>query len=183
MERRNFLTSAALTAASYEQVMGANDRVRLGIIGCGGRGRYVGKFMSEAPGAQFVAAADVYLRNAEQARALGNGGEVTVFQDFRKLLERKDVDAVLIATPDHWHALTTMFACQAGKDVYVEKPLAHNIHEGRVMVEAAVWRLKIRAVMALKTVLTLTGTRWSSRARNARQNISSSASHSHQPSM
>jgi len=65
------------------------------------------------------------------------GPGARAFKDFRKLLEQKDVDAVLIATPDHWHAIPTVLACQAGKDVYVEKPLAHNIREGRAMVDAA----------------------------------------------
>lgn len=136
MDRRSFLTSAALSASSYQRVLGANERVRVGLIGCGGRGRYVGKFMAEAPNTQFVATADVYLPNAHAARDWA-GGDAKAFQDFRKLLELKDVDAVLIATPDHWHAIPTVLACQAGKDVYVEKPLAHNIHEGRAMVEAA----------------------------------------------
>ena len=136
MDRRRFLTSAALSAASYRQVLGANEQVRVGLIGCGGRGRYVGKFMAEAPNTRFVATADVYLPNADAARGWA-GGDAKAFQDFRKLLEMKDVDAVLIATPDHWHAIPTVLACQAGKDVYVEKPLAHNIHEGRVMVDAA----------------------------------------------
>src|SRR5690349_2022889 len=115
--------------------MGANERVRVGLIGCGGRGRYVGGFMREAPGVEFVACADVYLPNAERAKQWA-GPEAAAYQDFRKLLERKDVDAVLVATPDHWHAIPTVLACQAGKDVYVEKPLAHNIREGRAMVEA-----------------------------------------------
>ena len=126
MHRREFL----LTAASASRVMGANEKVRLGLIGCGGRGRYVTQFMTSTPDAELVAAADVSLPGAE---AMG----VAAFQDFRKLLDRKDVDAVVVATPDHWHAIPTVLACQAGKDVYVEKPLAHNIREGRAMVEAA----------------------------------------------
>jgi predicted dehydrogenase len=78
----------------------------------------------------------VYRKNAEAAREWA-GPQATAHTDFRELLERKDVDAVLVATPDHWHAIVTILACQAGKDVYVEKPLAHNIREGRAMVEAA----------------------------------------------
>jgi predicted dehydrogenase len=136
MVRRVFLTSAALSAASYQRVLGANNRVRLGLIGCGGRGRYVARFMAEAPDTEFVATADVFLPNAESARQWA-GASARAFQDFRQLLELNDVDAVLIATPDHWHAIPTVLACQAGKDVYVEKPLAHNIYEGRKMVEAA----------------------------------------------
>jgi predicted dehydrogenase len=116
--------------------MAASDRIVVGLIGCGGRGRYVARLMREAPGVEFAAAADVYLPKAEQAREW-MGARAQALQDFRKLLERKDIDAVLIATPDHWHAIPAILACQAGKDVYVEKPLAHNIREGRAMVNAA----------------------------------------------
>jgi predicted dehydrogenase len=92
--------------------------------------------MREAEGVEFGATADVYLPNAERARDWA-GPRAQAYQDFRRLLERKDIDAVLVATPDHWHAAATVLACQAGKDVYVEKPLAHNVREGRAMVNAA----------------------------------------------
>ena len=134
MQRRTVLAGA--TAVSASRVMGANDRVRLGLIGCGGRGRYVGGFMKEAPGAEFVAVADVYEPFAARAREWSGGGAET-YKDFRRLLERKDVDAVLIATPDHWHIPAAVLACRAGKDVYVEKPLTHHVHEGRSLIEAA----------------------------------------------
>jgi predicted dehydrogenase len=110
--------------------------VVVGLIGCGGRGRNVAKLMREVPGVEFAAVCDVYEPNAASAKEWA-GQRARVFKDFRKLLEDKDVDAVLVATPDHWHAIPTVLACQAGKDVYVEKPLAHNIKEGRAMVEAA----------------------------------------------
>jgi predicted dehydrogenase len=85
---------------------------------------------------RFVAVCDVYDNNSAAAkRWAGDGCES--YRDFRKVLDRSDVDAVLVATPDHWHAIPTILACQAGKDVYVEKPLAHNIREGRAMIEAA----------------------------------------------
>jgi len=135
MRRRQFLASAA-TALAAGRAMGANDRVSIGLIGCGGRGRYVAGLMREAPGVEYVAAADVYLPNAERVQQWA-GPNARAFQDFRRLLEMKDVDAVHIATPDHWHAIPTVLACQAGKDVYVEKPLAHNVREGRAMVNAA----------------------------------------------
>jgi predicted dehydrogenase len=134
MQRRQFLTAAGLLAA--QRVMGANDHVTIGLIGCGGRGRYVAGLMREAPGVEFAATADVYLPNAERAKEWA-GPSATAYQDFRRLLERKDIDAVLVATPDHWHATVTVLACQAGKDVYAEKPLAHNVREGRAMVNAA----------------------------------------------
>ncbi|MBI3207453.1 MAG: Gfo/Idh/MocA family oxidoreductase [Candidatus Solibacter usitatus] len=136
MDRRTVLTTA-LSAAAYQRVSGANDRIRLGIIGSGGRGRYVGGFMKTAPDVEFVAAADVSIPIAERAAQALGGPNATVFQDFRKLLERKDIDAVLVATPDHWHAMATVLAIRAGKHVYVEKPLAHNVKEGRAMVDAA----------------------------------------------
>ncbi len=134
MQRRTLL--AGFPAASMSRIMGANDRVRLGLIGCGGRGRYVGGFMKETPGAEFVAVADVYEAYAERARQWA-GGAAQTYQDFRKLLERKDVDAVLIATPDHWHIPAAVLACRAGKDAYVEKPFTHHVAEGRAIIEAA----------------------------------------------
>jgi len=92
--------------------------------------------MKEAPGAEFVAVADVYEPFTERAREWAGGGAER-YKDFRRLLERKDVDAVLIATPDHWHIPAAVLACQAGKDVYVEKPVSHNVREGRKIIEAA----------------------------------------------
>lgn len=132
MQRRHFL----LSAAAAPRVAGANGRVRLGLVGCGGRGRLVARLMREAPNVEFVATADVYKPNAEAAREWA-GPAAQAYTDFRKLIERQDVDAVVVATPDHWHAGITVLACEAGKDVYVEKPLAHNIREGRAMVQAA----------------------------------------------
>ena len=133
MQRRDFLSGAALSAG---RVVGANDRVVVGLIGCGGRGRYVARLMREAPGVEFGAVCDVYEPNAVRAREWA-GPRARAYKDFRTLLEQKDIDAVQISTPDHWHAIPTVLACQAGKDVYVEKPLAHNIREGRAMVQAA----------------------------------------------
>jgi predicted dehydrogenase len=140
MQRREFIktgvTAGALTALSFKRVLGANDRVRLALIGCGGRGRDVAGLMRQAPGAEYVAACDVYEPNARAAKEWA-GATARQFSDFRRVLEQKDIDAVHVATPDHWHAAITVLACQAGKDVYVEKPLAHNVREGRQMVEAA----------------------------------------------
>jgi predicted dehydrogenase len=143
MKRRDFIKQSlpgtamiATTAASAKRILGANDRVRLGLIGCGGRGMDVATAMRKAPGTEYVAVCDVYEANANAAREWA-GTAARAFGDFRKLLEQKDVDAVHIATPDHWHAIIMVLACQAGKDVYVEKPLAHNVREGRAMVVAA----------------------------------------------
>ena len=101
MQRREFLGAAAVAAA--QRVIGANDRVTVGLIGCGGRGRYVAGLMREAPSVEFAATADVYLPNAERAKEWA-GPTARSYQDFRRLLEQKDIDAVLVATPDHWHA-------------------------------------------------------------------------------
>ena len=133
-------TARASTAASQDRVAGANRRVRVGLIGCGGQGS--GDLRNALRlGAQVVALCDVddeqAARTAQRVdREFNQKPELTT-RDFRRVLERPDVDAVIIATPDHWHALPTVMACQAGKDVYVEKPLALTIGEGRVMVNAA----------------------------------------------
>ena len=137
--RRNFVKSTgslALTALSYSRVMGANDRVNVALIGCGGRGRGVARSMREVPNVAYTAVADVYKPNAELARTWA-GADAASHSDFRKVLDLKDVDAVHIATPDHWHCIASVLACEAGKDVYVEKPTSLTVHEGRVMVNAA----------------------------------------------
>src|SRR5438552_6859145 len=123
MERRYFLKASGvgLTALSASRVRGANDRLNMGLIGCGGRGRFVARFIREAPNVSYGAVADVYKRNGETAREWA-GSDARFYSDFRKLLDQKDIDAVQIATPDHWHAIATVLACQAGKDVSVEKP-------------------------------------------------------------
>jgi predicted dehydrogenase len=143
MQRRQFIRQvvgtsavASLTAVSAGRVLGANDRVNVGLIGCGTRGTAVARLMAQVPGVAFVAVCDVYEPNAARAKEWAGAG-CDSHGDFRKVLDRKDVDAVLVAPPDHWHAIPTVLACQAGKDVYVEKPLAHNIREGRAMVDAA----------------------------------------------
>lgn len=144
MNRRTLLKRAAYTAAvattalSYERVYGANERINLALIGCGLRGRQVAALMARAPDVSYVAVCDVSDATVESARnANFVAKDAQGYKDFRKLIDRKDIHAVHVATPDHWHAIPTVFACQAGKDVYVEKPLAHNVREGRMMVEAA----------------------------------------------
>ncbi|HTV56716.1 MAG TPA: Gfo/Idh/MocA family oxidoreductase, partial [Terriglobia bacterium] len=143
MKRREFMTGVLGTAAAFpagapaaRNVLGANARVNLGWIGCGGRGTYDANLVRQTPNVEIIAVSDVYEPHARAALQTV-GSRCEPYRDFRKLLERKDIDAVLIATPDHWHAAVTVLACQAGKDVYVEKPLAHTIDEGRKMVAAA----------------------------------------------
>jgi predicted dehydrogenase len=140
MNRRQFITGTAKTAVAFsalsaQRVFGANERVNVALIGCGGRGMFDAKLMHAVPGVDFVAVCDVYDPRAAEARDWA-GSRAKSFRDFRKVLELTDVDAVLIATPDHWHAIPTVLACQAGKDVYVEKPLAHNVREGRAIIAA-----------------------------------------------
>jgi predicted dehydrogenase len=137
LTRRNFAKGAGVaTALSYSRVLGANDRVRLGYIGLGNRGDQVHEAFLEHGDQQTVAVCDLredYMDFAiKKSRATPKK-----YKDYRKVLEDKDVDAVVIATPDHWHALMFIEACNAGKDVYVEKPLSLTVFEGRKMVEAA----------------------------------------------
>ena len=136
MLRRSFLQSSGLTALAASRVIGANDRVNLALIGCGARGRGVARTLRDANNAAYIAVADVYGPNRETARAWAGAGD-KAFGDFRKLLDLKEVDAVHIATPDHWHAIIAVLSAAAGKDVYVEKPTSLTIREGRAMVNAA----------------------------------------------
>jgi predicted dehydrogenase len=138
--RRDFaktVTAAGVsTALSRMRVLGANDRIRLGFVGLGNRGDQVLDGFLEHKDAEVVAIADLYEPYLDfAARKIGTSPRQ--LQDYRKLLEMKDVDAVVIATPDHWHALQTIHAFEAGKDVYVEKPLSLCVAEGRKMVESA----------------------------------------------
>jgi len=139
LSRRTLLgggAAAALSAAAYRRVMGANDRLGLGFIGFGLIGkRHVLDFRDQ-PDAKIAAIAEVHRGRRAEAVALA-GGSARAYADFRALLDDHDVDAVVVSTPDHWHALMTMLACAAGKDVYVEKPLSLFPREGRWMVEVA----------------------------------------------
>src|SRR3990170_2982716 len=121
MTRRDFggRVAGLATALSYSRVMGANDRVRLGLIGIGNRGDQVHDAFLEHGDAQTVAVCDLREDYMDLA-ARKSRGTPKRFRDYRKLLDDKDVDAVVIATPDHWHALQMIDACHAGKDVYVE---------------------------------------------------------------
>lgn len=130
------LAASKSTASSAEKVVGANDRIRLGVIGVANRGgQLINAFMKHAD-MEIVALCDVDKRTLAKAKARCGGNQDT-YGDFRKLIERNDIDAVIVATPDHWHAIQTIDACNAGKDVYVEKPVSLTIHEGRQMVKAA----------------------------------------------
>jgi predicted dehydrogenase len=141
LARRDFLrgagtATAAMTAASYSRVLGANDRIQLGLIGCGDRGTAVMNLFIKTDQVQVTALCDIYEAHIERARQRGATG-AKGFADHRKLLETKGLDAVLIATPDHWHAATAIDALNAKKDVYVEKPLTLMPEEGPEIVKAA----------------------------------------------
>jgi len=137
LSRRDFTRgAAAATAAGYSRIMGANERIRMGFVGLGNRGDQVHDAFLEHGDSQTVAVCDLrddYLDFAVKK----SRGTPARYKDYRKLLEDKNVDAVAIATPDHWHALMFIDACNAGKDVYVEKPLSLTVYEGRRMVETA----------------------------------------------
>jgi len=139
--RREFAKAGAAATMALgvlhpERVLGANERIRLGFIGVANRGgQLLDAFLPHAD-AEIVALCDVSRSTLDRA-CQRLGGKAATYGDFRKLLDQKNIDAVVIATPDHWHALQTIAACHAGKDVYVEKPLSITVVEGRRMVETA----------------------------------------------
>ena len=137
LHRRDLFRSAAatLTAASFSRLLGANDKIRLGVIGAGNRGLSVMADFQKNSAVEVAAVCDIYGDHTDQA--LQKARSARGFNDHRRLLDLQDIDAVLIATPDHWHAATTIDALQAGKDVYVEKPLSLTIEEGPRIVKAA----------------------------------------------
>ena len=138
--RRQFLPGLAASVATVYGargiVLGANDAIRLGLIGCSGQGVGDLRDCLKAPNTKAVALCDI--DPAQLAKAAQRiGGNVETTADFRRILDRKDIDAVIIATPDHWHAIPALQALQAGKDLYLEKPIGHTIHEGQLLVKAA----------------------------------------------
>ena len=160
LDRRSFLKSSLLTTASLtvfsalgadkstkrkarvpvaSRATGSNDDIRFAVVGFGGRGMSHIEGLREVKGARMVALCDVDQaildREVKKYRDLGE--KIEAYTDLRKLLENKDIDVVSFATPNHWHALGAIWAMQAGKDVYVEKPVSHNVWEGRRMVEVA----------------------------------------------
>ena len=139
MDRRHFLMGSAAALGAASSAFGSpGDTVRIGQIGVGkavtggghGRGRDHIAGYGRLPNVEIVAVADVDPKNLDEGAALiekSKGKKPQCYADFRKMLEDKSIDAVSIATPNHWHALIAIWACQAGKDVYVEKPCSHNI--------------------------------------------------------
>ena len=172
--RRDFLTKSTIAAAGLSlgagafpvsgKVLGTNDKIRMGFIGVGNRGSQLLNLFMSNPDCEIAALCDAYepylLRNRSAVNAryikdmdgqIPRMGELFTtkpkqYKDWQKLLEDKSIDAVCIATPDHWHALQTIAAIQAGKDVYVEKPLTITINEGRKMIEAQAASKQVVAV-------------------------------------
>jgi predicted dehydrogenase len=148
ISRRDFLRTAAKTTAGLsafsgitflahpERVFGANDRVRVAVCGLRGRGKDHLSAYSHLSNVEIAALCDVD-ENVLRSRLGEVSGKPQSYVDVRKLLEDKSIDAISIATPNHWHSLMAIWACQAGKDVYVEKPCSHNLWEGRQLVRAA----------------------------------------------
>lgn len=141
--RRDFISKTArtaagagvtLAAASWSSVLGANDRIRLGVIGTGNRGQDVMAAFLKQPGVDVVALCDAYDTHLNGALEK-TGGKAKSYLEYQELLASKDVDAVLIATPDPWHAEMAMDACRAGKDIYIEKPLTFTIEEGHRIIK------------------------------------------------
>src|SRR6201993_1980937 len=160
--RRQFILRSATQAASLGLVLngkliavppsplpepaGPNDRVNLGFIGFGIRGNILLEAAKDTGQANLVAACDCYQGHLARAKERTDGKIATNFAQYKRLLDRKDIDAVVIATPDHWHLPMVLDALSAGKDVYVEKPMTHRIEDGPKMIEAA--RLYKRIVQA-----------------------------------
>ncbi|MHC4557202.1 MAG: Gfo/Idh/MocA family oxidoreductase [Planctomycetota bacterium] len=146
LSRRDFMKSsmaagaAMILAGPNSRVRGANDDLRIAVVGTGGQGGGHIRYFNEKEGVRVVALCDADRAHVEKRASdfeKKYGQKVKTYVDVRKLLEDKSIDAITSATPNHWHSLITIWACQAGKDVYIEKPVSHNIWEGRKMVEAA----------------------------------------------
>jgi len=143
ISRREFVkgsVAAGVTLAiPFSRVRGANDDIRVAVVGMRNQGSNHINWFRNIPGVRVVAIcdADKDVIDREEKKFKERNEKVDIYVDYRKLLEDKNIDAIITATPNHWHALVTIWGCQAGKDVYVEKPVSYNIWEGRKMVEAA----------------------------------------------
>ncbi|MBL8219046.1 MAG: Gfo/Idh/MocA family oxidoreductase [Bryobacterales bacterium] len=134
--RRQAVQTLAFTAASAQRIFGANETLHIGCIGAGGRAQALIRTIERIPNARLTAVCDVWRENLEKARQIA-GPSAFSTADYRELLARKDVDAVIIGAPDHQHVPLTIAACRAGKDVYVEKPLTHSRAEEQAVLQAA----------------------------------------------
>ncbi len=129
-DRRQFIQATTLgSALSTSRILGANDRIRIGVIGTGGRGRLLMGLFNQCPEAETVAVCDVYGPRRSQAKEK-LAPQAREYGDYRQVLDQKELDAVVIATPDHWHTPMALAAIAAGKDIYLEKPVTHTLEEG-----------------------------------------------------
>src|SRR6056297_2839396 len=145
--RRKFIQQSASATAALSvptfvssRVFGANDRINAAVLGLHGRGKSHVSGLMKQENVRVTTLCDPdmnILKDRQKSFKEEYNQDVALEQDLRNVMDNKDIDVVSIASPNHWHALTTIWACQAGKDVYVEKPGSHNIWEGRKMVEAA----------------------------------------------
>ncbi len=136
--RRRFLGAVtAVTAASYQRILGANNRLGIGFIGYGLIGKQHVSDFKKMDDIDIVGLCDTYKPRLAEGLAFIGNSKTQGYGDFRKMYENKDINGVVVATPDHWHALLTIMACAAGKDVYVEKPMTLFIDEGKWMIQAA----------------------------------------------
>lgn len=141
--RRDFIKDSAMAGAGLAllgglgpaRALGANDRIRVAVLGSGQRAQYLMKLFGQQPEVEIVAVADVYAPHREEALKLAAPGAAGTLE-YREVLDRQDVDAVIIGAPDHWHRQMLIDAVHAGKDVYCEKPIMHSIEEGEAMVRA-----------------------------------------------
>ena len=133
--RRSFLIATGITALASSRALGANDTPRVGIIGAGGRMNQLLESADKAAAYQIAAVADVYKPHRD-AIVERSGGTATSHLDYREVLDSKEIDAVIIASPDHWHVKMAVDALAAGKDVYLEKPVTHTLEEGAVLTKA-----------------------------------------------
>jgi predicted dehydrogenase len=133
--RRSFIIASGVTALSATRILGANDTLRIGVIGAGGRMGDLLNAAEKAGGVQLAAVSDVYAPHIDAVKQRASGKDATTHPDYRGLLQQ-DVDAVIIASPDHWHVRMAVDAVNAGKDVYLEKPVTHTIEEGAALVKA-----------------------------------------------
>ena len=135
-DRRSFIIGGGLTALASTKAFAANDKLRLGVIGAGGRMRALLDAADAAAPCEIVAISDVYAPHADAVKARSNALAATTHVDYHEVLDNKDIDAVLIATPDHWHVRVAADAIAAGKDVYLEKPVTHTLEEGAPLIKA-----------------------------------------------
>jgi predicted dehydrogenase len=137
--RRGFFetvgAAGALATLETSRGFAANDSLTVGCLGTGGRCQHLMKSLAQVPGVKIAAVCDIYDPHLHSAVKLADSRAVAT-KHYREVLDRKDIDAVLIASPDHWHVPMAVDACNAGKDVYVEKPLTHDLAEGAAIVEA-----------------------------------------------